>query len=258
MKAKQNLCKSCGALVPPGAARCPYCGSSWEPEAEREYMRSLDRVRNDLDKVGDIGEEAFQKESRRVGRRVIGIVIGVLLVFALLYGISLYRRSGEDRRNREEYAWKIENLPAMDRLYEEGDYDALLEAYKEAQDNGHLLYDWEHFYFCEYYQSVRYAREFLQMREKGLFEETDAVLLLNDELRFRGIAYRRGIPADDRKKILEIISPFENDLTEVFHASAEDIESFDQMLEKNSGFPEYNVCKDYVKSHPEILIPKPE
>ena len=96
------------------------------------------------------------------------------------------------------------------------------------------------------------------MREKGLFEETDAVLLLNDELRFRGLDFRKGIPADDREKIREIISPFENDLTEVFHASAEELEAFDQMLEKNGGYPDYKACKEYVKNHPEILIEKKE
>lgn len=258
MKPKQNICKNCGAVVPPGAARCSYCGSSWEPEAEHEYMRSLEQVRGDLDKVGDIGEETFKKESRRVGGRVTRIVVGVLLVFALFYGVFHFMERGEDRRNREEYEWKTENLPALDRLYEEGDYEALLEAYKEAQKAGHPLFDWEHFHFCEFYESAGYAKEFLRMREKGLFEETDAVLLLNDELRFRGLDFRKGIPADDREKIREIISPFENDLTEVFHVSEEELEAFDQMLEKNGGYPDYKACKEYVKNHPEILIEKRE
>ena len=49
-------CAQCGAVIPPGEAKCPYCGSYYEPEAEREYMRNLDQMRSDLDKGGNIGE----------------------------------------------------------------------------------------------------------------------------------------------------------------------------------------------------------
>lgn len=254
MEPKQILCRHCGAVIPPGAARCSFCGSSYEPEAEREYMRTLEQVRSQLDEVGNVGEETSGKEIRRIRRRIFRILAVILIFAAAVYGLFLFLQKREDRKNREEYAWRKEALPALDRLYEEGDYEALLQAWQEAQDAGHSLYDWEHNAFCEYYESAFYVEEILRMREKGLFEETDAVLLLNDELRFRGLPYRNGIPAEDREAIRERIAPFENDLVEIFQAGGEDLRDFDNMLKKNGGYPEYNICKEYVSNHPEILM----
>lgn len=74
MQAKQIYCTQCGAVIPPGEARCPYCGSSYAPEAEREYMRKLDQVRSDLDKVGNIGEETSRTEAGRIRKRVFRIL----------------------------------------------------------------------------------------------------------------------------------------------------------------------------------------
>ena len=251
-------CAQCGAVIPPGEAKCPYCGSYYEPEAEREYMRNLDQMRSDLDKVGNIGEETSRTEARRIRKRVIRILAGILIFSVAIYGFFLFQQNREDRKNREEYLWRQETVPVLDQLYEEGNYDELMKAYQEAMESGHSLYSWEHNAFCEYYEASYYAGEMLKMREKGLFEETDAVLLLNDELRFRGFPLRKGIPDEDRKLIQTRIAPFENDLVEIFHASAEELDAFDSILKKNGGYPDYKACEEFVRNHPEILIEKPD
>ena len=253
MQQKQIYCTQCGAVIPPGEARCQYCGSSYAPEAEKEYMRRLDQVRRDLDKVGNVGEEASRREAVRVRRRVIRILAAILFLSAAAYGFFLFQQSREKIDNRKEYAWRAEHLPELDRLYEEGDYEALLEAYRKAQEEGHSLYDWEHAAFCGYYESASFARETLRMRDKGLFQEVDAVMLLYDELCFRGLAFRKGIPSEDRKVIRELVRPFENDLTEIFQASGEELDDFDRELEKHGGYPVYDSCRAYVQKHPEIL-----
>ena len=258
MPAKQIYCTQCGAVIPPGEARCPYCGSSYAPEAEREYMRKLDQVRNDLDKVGNIGEETSRTEAGRIRKRVFRILAVILIFSAAIYGLFAYMQKREDRKNREEYLWRKDTIPALNQLYEEGDYDALMEEYQKAHKSGHSLYDWEHNAFCEYYEAAYYAGEALKMREKGLFEEEDAILLLNDELRFRGLPFRKGIPAEDMRLIQDRIAPFENDLVEIFHASAEELDDFDSMLKKNGGYPDYKASKEYIRAHPEILIKDPD
>ena len=177
MPAKQIYCTQCGAVIPPGEARCPYCGSSYAPEAEREYMRKLDQVRNDLDKVGNIGEETSRTEAGRIRKRVFRILAVILIFSAAIYGLFAYMQKREDRKNREEYLWRKDTIPALNQLYEQGDYDALMEEYQKAHKSGHSLYDWEHNAFCEYYEAAYYAGEALKMREKGLFEEEDAIAM---------------------------------------------------------------------------------
>jgi hypothetical protein len=58
--------------------------------------------------------------------------------------------------------------------------------------------------------------------------------------------------------IQDRIAPFENDLVEIFHASAEELDDFDSMLKKNGGYPDYKASKEYIRAHPEILIKGPD
>ena len=254
MQKKQIYCTQCGAVIPPGEARCQYCGSSYAPEAENEYMRRLDQVRRDLEKVGNVGAETSRTESGRVRRRVLRILVTILVLSAAVYGLFLYQQRRGNIDRRREYAWRAENLPELDRLYEEGDYEALMQAWHKAQEDGYSLYDWEHTAFCEFYEAAAFAGETLRMREKGLFQEDDAVMLLYDELCFRGLTFRKGIPSEDQKAIRELIRPFEDDLTVIFHASGEELDAFDQELDRYGGYPVYDSCRTYVQKHPEILL----
>ena len=92
MQKKQIYCTQCGAVIPPGEARCQYCGSSYAPEAEKEYMRRLDQVRRDLEKVGNVGAETSRTESGRVRRRVLRILVTILVLSAAVYGLFLYQQ----------------------------------------------------------------------------------------------------------------------------------------------------------------------
>ena len=107
MENKQIICRQCGSIIPPGQARCPYCGSSYEPEAEREYMRKLEQVRADLDQVGEAGAEASSREIKRVSSRVMRI-LGVILVFAVIVmGIVHWHQQRENVSQRPEAPFPV-------------------------------------------------------------------------------------------------------------------------------------------------------
>ena len=252
MENKQIICRQCGSIIPPGQARCPYCGSSYEPEAEREYMRKLEQVRADLDQVGEAGAEASSREIKRVSSRVMRI-LGVILVFAVIVmGIVHWHQQRENTRNRQEYTWQQEVYPELNRLYETEDYKTLLEKVRAYEDEGHDLYQWEHRTFCELYESTIYADLFLESRKKGLFGEHDAVQLLHDELKFRGLDHRKELPSQDRQRLHGLLAPYENDLIEIFLMTEEDLQFFDRKLRESNGYPSYGDCEEYVRNHPEI------
>lgn len=253
-QAKKIICSQCGAVIPPGEAECPYCGSAYAPEAERAYMRKLHQVRRDLDKVGNTGAVESRREIGRLRRRIVRILAVILVIYGVLYGLFRYMEQKESRENRREYLWQQEEIPKLNAMFEAGEYDDLIDAFRRAGDEGHSLYEWEHYDFCVLYESTKYMDETLRAREKGLFTDSDAIALLYDELCFRGAGYKTRIPAEDRKLIQELYDPYRNDLVDIFHMTEEELESFDQMLKKYGGYPEYKACEEYVAGHPEILF----
>ena len=250
------ICPQCGAVIPPGEARCPYCLSAYAPGAEREYMEHLEEVRSDLDQVGDVGRVASHREIGSVGRRIATVVGVILALAAVLFGIFLYMERCEVQKDRREYLWKKDHLPEMEQLFEAGEYDQLLDKIQAARDDGIGLYDWKHSDFMSIYETTRYMDSALEARRNGYFSEFDAENLLYDELRCRGIEWLREMPDADREKIRPFLEPYRNDLTEIFHAAQSDIDSFDKALKERDGYPDYESCKKYIAAHPEILLEK--
>lgn len=252
MQAKKIICRQCGAEIKPGTAVCPYCGSAYAPEAEREYMRRLHEIREDLDDVGDTGIEISRNEIGTTGKRtalIVGFIIAAGAALFIFFGLH---RSRENRENRREYAWRQEHLQELDKLFEEGDFDTLISSFEKARDEGHDLYDWKHYQFCTFWEEAAYIDLNLEARQAGCFTENDAADLLYQELRIRGFRKRRNIPAGDLEIMASRAEKYQNDLEEIFHLSSEDLETFDRMLERNDGYPEYNACSQYVKDHPDL------
>jgi len=258
MRVKKIVCSQCGAVLKPGVAYCPYCGSAYAPEAEREYMRKLHRIKEDLDDVGDTGAIVSKNEAGKVGRKVVVTVGVILFIAALIAGIAVYFNLRETQKNHQEYAWRAENLPEMERLYEEGKYDELVTAFQKARQDGHDLYSWKHFTFCQIWEETVYTDQALTAREQGYFYEPDASGLLYHELVMRGLPYRRGLTEKERKILEEKTAEYQNDLREIFGASEEEIASIDSMLQEKNGYPDYSFCKDYLSGHPDIYKPMPD
>ncbi|MBQ6469022.1 MAG: zinc ribbon domain-containing protein [Lachnospiraceae bacterium] len=252
------LCPHCGGVIPAGAPRCPYCGSAYTPEAEKEYMRKLHGVRGQLGEVANVGKEASRKEIKRLGRRVARIVAAVLVLAAVAAGIVMVRHARENARNRREYEWRANALPEMNELFEKGDYDALLEKFEEAQNGEHDLYNWEHYTFCDIYGDTKYAEAFRDGYEKGYFTKNDAEQYLFILLKFRTISMRERLPEKDREILKEYTQQYEEDLKEIYGMSDEEIKTFEQDIAKNYGYPSYEKCAGYVAEHPEIIMEEAE
>ena len=258
MPDQKIICPQCGGEIPAGAARCPYCGSAYAPEAEKEYMRKLGGVRRELEKVGDVGEEITRREAGKLGKRVILIIAAVLALAALVSVVLMLRRSGEEKKNREEYLWQAETLPHFNELFKTGKYEELTAAFEKARDEGHDLYNWEHYGFCQIYGETTFAADYKAARDDGIFRKNDANELLYLELVFRGVPLREDIPKEDRKILAPFLEPFENDLAEIYQMTEDDLREFDAQLEKYNGYPTFEACELYVENHPEILLEETE
>ena len=151
-------CSNCGAEYDKEKTECPYCGYINEEGAEKEYMDRLYDVRDNLDVVDEAAAADYGKGYGRV-LKIVGLT---LLVLALVAGIIYTSRIMMNKRNEEEglkksqdmleqMTWKKENFKIFDGLYEDGKYEELCEALVDSIDQGHEVYDWEHYDFAMVY-----------------------------------------------------------------------------------------------------------
>lgn len=143
MKSKK-ICPSCTAEYSDTLPKCPYCGTLNIKGAQAEYLNKLESVRRDLEELEEVPLQETRKEAVRQGQflKKILLVLGVLAV--LFAGLMAWSNRPLKENRLEEYKWKQEMFPVFDELYENGDYDVLVEAYWEALDQGMPFWDWQH------------------------------------------------------------------------------------------------------------------
>ena len=138
-------CRECGALIDGQVARCPYCGAINEAGAEQKYMEDMDTLRDNLEDLGDIPKEEITQEVRKhlkfTGKTVVITLVVIIVVAAALFLYSkrwdfamyLYETASQTTTAdaREQLLWEKENYPRLDEWFAEGNFDALLDFYRE-------------------------------------------------------------------------------------------------------------------------------
>ncbi len=179
---KQMICASCGASFDDGLAKCPYCGSINISGAEKEYFKTLEGVREELEDLDDAPAQELKETFQKQGRKFWKLLVPVFVLAAASVGWIWYqnRPSGEDHKSR--YLWEQENFPALDGLYESGSYDEMAKAADsllEQEENS--LYNWEHYDFYEVYSLAVNMEKRLEERSEGSLSSYDSVDLFYEE-----------------------------------------------------------------------------
>lgn len=147
-------CRNCGAKIKADDLRCPYCSYQNEKAAKRRYMGKLHEIHSGMKQLSEQPKKTLKYE---IAVTMLLTLAGVVL--AITYGFlwDAFTRGNSDveirkmnRSVQEEIAWKEENFPILDSLYEEYDYEAIIEFYEDRYtESGHCLYDWEHYALVE-------------------------------------------------------------------------------------------------------------
>ena len=146
---KTVRCPRCGGEYDPSLAKCPYCGCINEKGAEQKFLKDLEQKRQELDKVDDKARQDYKNEWKRSGKSVlrriliIGAVMAVLVIALLI--IHKVTDQREERDYVQEMVWQHEHFPELDRLYEEGKTQELLELLYRYGAEGHDVWDWPHY-----------------------------------------------------------------------------------------------------------------
>ena len=247
---KSVVCGSCGASFEEDLGKCPYCGSTNIKGAEREYMGKLEDVRKDMGELENTPLEELQAVVKRQGRFLTKFLIVVLVIAAAALIIFALTR-GEKKDYKEQYLWQQEYFPRLSQLYDNGEYDAMLElaAHALADDPSATLWDWEHYPF---YNAYFYASNFeflLREREKGGLSESGYSSLFFEEWVL--VCLEEFEQEKYTKNELEVLAPYielaRKALASDWGMSDREYQEFLRLAEENHYIIPYNLCEKFVK-----------
>lgn len=177
-------CPNCGAALDDSVAKCPYCGSTNFPGAEKEYMNELHELHKDLEKLEEVPMDCFEdsvkKESARAGKR-IGISLLITVLVAL--GIFILFRFNDfqlQKQDAAQTAWERTAFPKMDAWYEKEDYDAVLDyILTDPETQTYSIYNWKHSDFIWAYADYLIIINPEQNSEKDIMTAMTSLLIMS-------------------------------------------------------------------------------
>lgn len=251
MEEKTAVCANCGAVFDVSLPKCPYCGTMYEPGAERAYLDKLEDIREDLDELSDVAEETYKKEVGKNAKRIAAIFLAAVAFFLICIGIWYWQQTAERSAadSKAQIAWARESYPKLDAWYEEGDYDAILEFLEEAGDEGYTAGDWEHFHFINAYDGYRECmerRETLTDRETANANTAQYVL---SEIMY--LCYVVDEDFYDTKEDWELVCGFREDLRGILYGelkfTPEEADALYEEATAKDGRFDYEVTNRYAK-----------
>lgn len=183
MEVKKVTCPNCGATIYESEARCPFCGYINVPGAEEKFMRDIKKTEHDMVHILEQQKAEYRNMMSSNTKDILTLMgIGVI-VAAVIIGICKFFWGSiafDTKEFHAELDWCEEYIPVLDKLYEQGDFDRIVEFSEEMYEKHGIFFHswagWEHYRFInnyiEYIAVERYiaqldAGEELTEYEKG-------------------------------------------------------------------------------------------
>lgn len=251
---KMIVCPNCGKEYDEDLPKCPSCDSTNLKGAEKEYLKQLENVREDMEDLEEVSGEEIRREvksqSRRI-RKILLICLGTVAALAAVFYISRNGICRDERDYKAEYLWQQENFPEMDRLYEAGDYEALYTFCASEENAGESgMYSWEHYPFVMAYSSCKSVEQYLEYVQETPRSEGVLTLLFSYEWDVKGILQHQEDYTEAEFAALQpMLEKSEADFESRWRMSPEEYEALYTEFENAGGiYLDYNTCKEYVKN----------
>ena len=250
MQTKEIICPTCGGRFEENAKACPFCGTMYLPGAQEAYRQRLADMQEDLEDLSDAGSEHARVAAGHVSKKILRTVLISLIVLAaiILFAVIAARRDRQDVR--AEYEWQQTHFPEMETLYENGEYDALVDMYRTAVEEGHdSVYDWEHAAFCRSAEYVRYLDDAFATSKEPLSEE-DLTWILYCELKLDGALSGRQLSAGERNALQDMAAAYIEDMKNRFDVEDPAFKALQSAVAKD-GYVDYDECESFIKNQKE-------
>ena len=267
---KKIICPSCGASFNESEPKCPYCGTVYEPGAEKEYKEKLNDLRMDLDIVDNLAEDDYKSDFKAFLERflpIVGTVLFIAVVALTVYKISTSGSRSANRVEMDESIQKLSDLrtyeEVFDAYYDAGDYAGMLEeidAWKE-ECGGRFgsdseLVNWRNydFYYClTLYENAEEAVEdYIYVMESSSLPTTSRYAdVLYYGFRFYGTAsdedngYR--LLAGEREYLNTLCSGLEEEMRAVLQISEEEYEALKTEVFDGRSYPSFDTCEEFAR-----------
>lgn len=181
-------CENCHALIPEESAKCPYCGALNVLGGEKKYMEQLFELKEDVEELQSVPMKEYRKEMGSIGR-TLRRTIFFLVIIAAVAGIFFFctEKFGGYEPSEEEIKaqmmWERENFPKLDALYEQGDYDGILDFETgNGEEEYYTLANWKHYDFINVYRWYRACKEDAAGMTPENYDEEDAAWCILDAM----------------------------------------------------------------------------
>ena len=235
-------CESCGAHFDEMLPECPYCGTVSIKGAQAEYMEKLEDIRNDVEELSAVPAEVTKKEIKKQTKIILwalGICGALLLVCVLIEVFFGYKP--RERDDKADYLWLQENIPLLDEMYEQEQYEELVVKVNTAFQNNEPVWQWEHRYFCDYLYYVLEEMEVIEEEASGkVLERGDYEWLLYLHCRTSQISQSSLLTAEEKEKFSPLVKMLNADYEARWNFNAEEQALLDAMLQENDGSADFD------------------
>lgn len=257
------LCHNCGASIDKDSPKCPYCGELNYSGAEKEYMEHLTDIKDNLESLSKESDNEVLEEIANVGRTLKRslIIIGIIIFFfgsIVLLGVIIDKSSEKVIEstgyhvvtNKEKVIWLAEYEEKLNALYDEGNYDEILEIAKEQEDSSVSGYKaWRHHDFIEYYG---YYNNYCSYLERTSLDKYNLADMLYDVLMLEN--YKEYNYKQFSKEEVEMLDGYAEELhgfyKEYLGLNEDDIEEVRQRIcyANGSFYVSSSECRRYLES----------
>lgn len=250
-KRKHIICPDCAAEYEETLPKCPYCGRMNYKGAEIAYLNKLEDVRDDMEALGEIPQQAVKAELKKQGhlvRKIIIIIVCVLMALCALVYVRLHPGTSKVSE-KEQFLWQSENFPKFDAMYAAGEYQELADVLQKELQGDYSIWDYQHRAFAFVYDNISDAKMAMQMIDSGEDTSRDMyTTLLYNQMDFMVQWGRKGQLSERERAIIE---PLKDVIVEDFQTrwqmSDEEYQDLLKKAEENYHVMPYDEAEKYVK-----------
>jgi len=240
-KRKTVSCRTCGAQFDAALPNCPYCGTMYLPAAETAYMNKLEGIRGNLEGLGALGKKETKAHLGRLSKKLLIAGAALAVIVIAVVAVLLHKERREAAQEQAEFLWQREGFARMDEYYDAGAYEDLIAFYDQAADEGHQVWQYRHWNFCEFYDLILTAQNSLQAWKA---EGGSRLYLFYDEIKLYRLEYMNDLSLEERTMLDELRQPLLADFNERFPLTEAELDEFRRVLARD-GFVPIKTCEQF-------------
>lgn len=255
------ICGNCGGRFDDSEDKCPYCGSIYEPGAEKKYMETLEGIKNDLDRVDD---DVLKNAKNEVKRFFKSFIISAVIVTILWLIMFMVLKKGEENKKvfaadamkeaLDEAVFLDTRFEEWNKLYDIGEYDLMTIKIKNdlVKDYNGNYGSWKHYsFFSTYSKYMSLNEHFKSIEDYKVCSEYDYSGVLYELFNLYCEAYTNEYTRLSYKEteiLRECYETGKEKAKELLELSEEDFEKIkDRLVTRNTSIVIRSECEKIAK-----------